>query len=182
MEFPLHDSCMFSFDAGAVAALLAGVPYSWSASVTYLNARHAKRSGAPEGLHFACHVKMFSWLLGVMRGGHNGLIPRQVCRDSRWFHGCSAQGKCTTICWYPWPLAHSHWQFWRVHWAITYMWHFLASSSAAPARHPTPWSGATRQPTCPDLPCPLAGPWQIVFLPTAVRLSALNSLKMFIVD
>lgn len=33
-------------DAGAVAALLAGVPYSWSALVTYLNARHAKRTGA----------------------------------------------------------------------------------------------------------------------------------------
>lgn len=83
MEFALHDSCIFSFDAGAVAALLAGVPYSWSALVTYLNAHHAKRTGALEGLFFACHVKMFSLLLGAMRGCHNGLIPRQVCRDSQ---------------------------------------------------------------------------------------------------
>jgi hypothetical protein len=172
---------MFSFDAGAVAALLAGVPYSWSALVTYLNARHAKRTGALDALYFARHVKILSLLLGTMRGCHNGLIPRQFCRDSQWVYGCSAQGKCTTICWYPWPLAHSLWQFLRVHWAITYMWHFLASSSAAPARPPTPWSGATRQPTCPDLPCPLAGPWQIVFLPMAVRLSALISLQMLVV-
>ena len=31
--------------AGAAAAALAGIPYGWSAIVTYLNAWHAKRQG-----------------------------------------------------------------------------------------------------------------------------------------
>ena len=34
-----------SLGAGAAAAGLAGIPYAWSAVVTYLNAWHAKRSG-----------------------------------------------------------------------------------------------------------------------------------------
>ena len=32
---------------GAIAALLAGIPYSWSAIVTFLNAKHAKHTGTP---------------------------------------------------------------------------------------------------------------------------------------
>lgn len=42
--------------AGAVAALLAGIPYSWSAAATLLNSWHAKKTGTPLSVPQTLHV------------------------------------------------------------------------------------------------------------------------------
>ncbi|KAK9915973.1 hypothetical protein WJX75_006795 [Coccomyxa subellipsoidea] len=61
--------------SGAVAALLAGVPYSWSALVTYLNARHAKRTGEMY-YHLLVPLAIGALALAVLAGalGHNTYV------------------------------------------------------------------------------------------------------------
>ena len=75
-------SLIIFLGAGAAAAGLAGIPYAWSAVVTYLNAWHAKKSGksyfCEDVLLLLLHVHMLFTFPEICKSG-----PMQA-RDQEW--------------------------------------------------------------------------------------------------